>query len=71
MQTLEGGNQQLTDANPQPLAPQLRHLGPNYSRASFSSYQEGMGIGHQLASQPPNQLPFLSRHASRFPQQLH
>jgi len=37
MQTLEGSNQQLTAANPQPLGPQRRHLGPNYSRASFSS----------------------------------
>jgi hypothetical protein len=37
MQTLEGGNQQLTATNPQPLAPQRRHLGPNYSRANFSA----------------------------------
>jgi hypothetical protein len=38
MQTLEGGSrQQLTDANPQPLAPQLRHLGPIYSKANFSA----------------------------------
>jgi hypothetical protein len=37
MQTLEGGNQQLTTANPQPLGPQRRHLGTNYSRDNFSA----------------------------------
>jgi hypothetical protein len=56
MQALEGSNQQLIAANPQPLDPQLRHLGPNYSKASFSSYQEGMGLGRQLPSELPSEL---------------